>query len=175
MGFDTFCNYLPISLVVRVFTKSLGDWDFNPRLSYQRLKKWYLITPCLTLSIIRYWSRIKWSNPGKGVENFSILWCSGYWKGSLQVVLNNGRQLYLLTFLKVISPKVNVIVWLEFELTYFEADVQYFRHYATMTFKKTWLKNIWNCSYDHYLRFESNDLKIFLYVWSKILLRIDNN
>ena len=35
--------------------------------SYQRLKKWYLILPCLTLSIIRYVSRVKWSNPGKGV------------------------------------------------------------------------------------------------------------
>ena len=31
--------------------------------SYQRLKKWYLILPCLTISIIRYGSRIKWSNP----------------------------------------------------------------------------------------------------------------
>ena len=27
--------------------------------SYQRLKKWYLIPPCLTLSIIRYVSRSK--------------------------------------------------------------------------------------------------------------------
>ena len=35
--------------------------------SYQRLKKWYLIPPCLTLSIIRYVSRVKWSNPVKGV------------------------------------------------------------------------------------------------------------
>ena len=35
--------------------------------SYQRLKKWYFIPPCLTLSNIRYISRVKWSNPGKGV------------------------------------------------------------------------------------------------------------
>ena len=35
--------------------------------SYQRLKKWYLILPCLTLSIIRYESRVKWSNPRNGV------------------------------------------------------------------------------------------------------------
>ena len=32
--------------------------------SYQRLEKWYLIPSCLTLSIIRYVSRVKWSNPG---------------------------------------------------------------------------------------------------------------
>ena len=35
--------------------------------SYRRLKKWYLIPPCLTLSIIRLGSRVKWSNQGKGV------------------------------------------------------------------------------------------------------------
>ena len=35
--------------------------------SCQWLKKWYLMCPCLTLSIIRYVSRVKWSNPGKGV------------------------------------------------------------------------------------------------------------
>ena len=28
---------------------------------------WYLIPPCLTLSNIRYVSRVKWSNPGEGV------------------------------------------------------------------------------------------------------------
>ena len=32
--------------------------------SYQRLKKWYLMAPCLTLNIIRYRSRVKLSNPG---------------------------------------------------------------------------------------------------------------
>ena len=44
--------------------------------SYQRLKKWYLMPPCLTLSIIRYGSRVKWSNPGKGVAPSPTTWCS---------------------------------------------------------------------------------------------------
>ena len=35
--------------------------------SYQRLKRCYLIPPCLTLSIMRYVSMVKWSNPGKEV------------------------------------------------------------------------------------------------------------
>ena len=35
--------------------------------SYQRLKKWYLMPPRWTLSIIRLASRVKWSNPEKGV------------------------------------------------------------------------------------------------------------
>ena len=56
--------------------------------SYQRLKKWYLIPPCLTLSIIRYGSRIKWSNPGKEIVPFPTPWCSRYRKGSLQVILD---------------------------------------------------------------------------------------
>ena len=33
----------------------------------QRLKKRYLMPTCLTLSIIRYESKVKWSNSGKGV------------------------------------------------------------------------------------------------------------
>ena len=44
--------------------------------SYQRLKKWYLMPPCLTLSIIRYGSRVKWSTPGKGVAPSPTPWCS---------------------------------------------------------------------------------------------------
>ena len=36
---------------------------------YRRLKKWYLIPPCLTLSIIRYRSRVKWSNLWKGIAS----------------------------------------------------------------------------------------------------------
>ena len=55
--------------------------------SYQRLKKWHLMHPCLTLSNIRYVSRGKWSNPGKGVEPSPTPWCSSYWKGSLQAPL----------------------------------------------------------------------------------------
>ena len=44
--------------------------------SYQRLKKWYLMPPCLTLSIIRYGTRVKWSNPEKGVAPSPTPWCS---------------------------------------------------------------------------------------------------
>ena len=44
--------------------------------SYQRLKKWYLMPPCLTLSIIRYGSRVKWGNPGKGVAPSPTPCCS---------------------------------------------------------------------------------------------------
>ena len=70
--------------------------------SYQRLKKWYLMPPCLTLSIIRYKLMVKWSNPGKGVAAPSpTSCCSSYWKGSLQVALSQSRQFYLLIYIYI--------------------------------------------------------------------------
>ena len=51
--------------------------------SYQRLKKWYLMPPCLILSIIR----IKWNNLRNGVAPSSMPQCCSYWKGSLWVTL----------------------------------------------------------------------------------------
>ena len=63
--------------------------------SYQRLKKQYLIAPCITLSIIRYISRVKWSNLGISVVLSPTTQCSSYWKGSLWVTLDYGCQLYL--------------------------------------------------------------------------------
>ena len=68
--------------------------------SYQKLKKWYLMPPCLTLSIIRYGSRVKWSNPGKGVVPSPTPWCSSYQKESLQVTLDYDCQLYFMYCLK---------------------------------------------------------------------------
>ena len=62
--------------------------------SYQRLKKWHLMPPCLTLIIIR--SRVKWRNPREGVAPFPTPWFSSYRKGSHQVTLELCRPLYLL-------------------------------------------------------------------------------
>ena len=58
--------------------------------SYQKLKKWYLMSPCLTLSIKRYESRVKWVNPGKGGVPSPRSWCSSYQKGSPRVTLGQG-------------------------------------------------------------------------------------
>ena len=62
--------------------------------SYQRLKKWCLMLSFLTLNIVRYVSRVKWSNPGKGVTPCPTPWCRSYRKGSFRVTLDYGRQLY---------------------------------------------------------------------------------
>ena len=50
--------------------------------------------PCLTLSIIRYGSRVKWSNPRNGVAPSPTPQCRSYWKGNLWVTLDYSRQLY---------------------------------------------------------------------------------
>ena len=94
--------------LIRQFYRTLAWWlewsgrpGFNPRSSQTKnSKKWYLIPPCLTLSIIRYGSGVKWSNPGKGVAPFLTPWCSSYRKGSLRVTLDYGRQLYFMLTLK---------------------------------------------------------------------------
>ena len=94
-----------------VTTGSLAKWvECSPMVreigvqsqveSYQRpKKKCYLIPPCLTFNIIRYVSRVKWSNPGKGVAPSPSPRCSSYLKGSFRVALDLGRQLYLLYYL----------------------------------------------------------------------------
>ena len=52
----------------RVFANGPGDWGSIPGRVIPKIQKWYLITLYLILSIIRYRSRVKWSNPGKGIE-----------------------------------------------------------------------------------------------------------
>ncbi len=80
--------------MVIVFANGPGDLGSIPgRVIPKTLKKWYLMPPCLTLSIIRYGSGVKWSNPGKGVAPCPSPWCSSYRKGSLRVTLDYGHQL----------------------------------------------------------------------------------
>ena len=70
------------------FVNSPEDRDSIPGWIIPKTQKWYLIPPCLTLSIIRYGSRVKWNNPGKGLATSHTLRCCSYWKGSLQVTLD---------------------------------------------------------------------------------------
>ena len=80
-----------------VFTNGQEDW--SSRLSHnQRL----LMPLCLTLSIICYGLKVKWDNPGKGEVPFPTPQCSSYWKGSLQLALDDGCQLYLFYIRKYI-------------------------------------------------------------------------
>ena len=47
--------------------------------------------PCLTLSIIREGSRVKWSNPGNGVAPSPTPQCSSYWKGIFGITLDKSH------------------------------------------------------------------------------------
>ena len=62
-----------------------------------------MIPPCLKLSDIRHVSRVKWSNPGKGVAPSPTPWCSSYWKGSLLVTLDYDRQQLLVSYQSSLS------------------------------------------------------------------------
>ena len=63
--------------------------------------------PCLTLNIIRYVSRVKWRNPGKGVAPSPTLRCSSYWKRSLRVDLDYRNQLYFYFYLMVFQSSLS--------------------------------------------------------------------
>ena len=70
------CVYRPIGIMGRVFTNDPGNQVQFLIESYERLKKWYLMPTCLTLCIIRYGSRVKWSNPRKGARPSPTPRCS---------------------------------------------------------------------------------------------------
>ena len=76
--------------------------------------------PCLTISNIKYVSRVKWSNQRKGVAPSPTPWCSSYWKGSLLIALDYGCQLTYYTY-EFINDKNKenafciVVVWWEWQ------------------------------------------------------------
>ena len=68
-----------IGLVDRVFANGSGDRGSIPGgIIPKTKKKWYWIPSCLSLSIISYISRVKWSNPRKGVAPSPTLQCGSY-------------------------------------------------------------------------------------------------
>ena len=87
--------------------------------SYQRHLKWYLIPPCLTLSNIKYVSRVKWSNSGKVVAPFLTPRCSSYRKGSLLVTFDYIRQLYFYNGIHNVIPSLILFLINLFQLNLF--------------------------------------------------------
>ena len=68
---------------------SVRQWPGRPVFNFRSchtkdFQKWYLISPCLTLSNIMYVSRVKWSNQKKGVVPSPTLRCRSYWKGGIR-------------------------------------------------------------------------------------------
>ena len=63
-----------IGLVGRVFANGPVDQGSIPGHVIPKTLK--MVRPCLTLSNIRYESKVKWSNPGKGVAPSPTHRCS---------------------------------------------------------------------------------------------------
>ena len=76
-----FRKSITIGQMSEVFANGLGDQSSIPG---RRLKNWYLMPPCLILSIIRYGSRVKLSNPGNGVAPSPTPRYSSYRKGAFE-------------------------------------------------------------------------------------------
>ena len=112
--------------------------------SYQ---KWYLIPPCLTLSNIRYVSREKWSNPGKGVvptlhlgvvaiekgafwspstmvANFTYFWliCK-YWINLLTLVKTDNSKLCTLIRTKMLFKLYSVFIVFISTLVHIQSNI----------------------------------------------------
>ena len=74
-----------IGTMARVSTNGPGDqYQVEP---YQRPKKWYLKPFYLTLSNVRYGSRVKGKNIGNGVAPSPKTLSGSYRKGSRRVIL----------------------------------------------------------------------------------------
>ena len=82
--------------MVRVFTNVPGDLGSIPGRVIPKTQKMVLDATLLNTEL--YKVRIK-GNPGKGVATSPTPWCSSYRKGSLWVILDYDRQLYLLIYL----------------------------------------------------------------------------
>ena len=52
-------------IMVRVLVNGLGDWGSIPGRVIQKIQKWYLMPPYLTLSNIRYRSKVSGAIQGK--------------------------------------------------------------------------------------------------------------
>ena len=93
-----------------------------------------MVLPCLTLSNIRYESRVKWSNPGKGVAPYPTPRCSSYWKGSLLVALDYGHQLYFTQLVLSLSALLAVISLLIF---HFNCLVRFLFNFLSLVWSST--------------------------------------
>ena len=83
--------------MVTVFANGQGDLGSIPSRIIPKTQK-MVLDATFILSIIRYGSRVKWNNPGKGVAPSPTPGCRSYRKGSLRVTLDYGRQLYFLLY-----------------------------------------------------------------------------
>ena len=90
MLYDPSCNFTFVELIQtvlydparwlsgRVFVSVPGDRSSISGRVIPKTQNMVFGATCLTLSIMRYVSRVKWSNPGKVVAPFPTPRCSSY-------------------------------------------------------------------------------------------------
>ena len=81
-----------------MFTNGLGDLGSIPRCVIPKTLKMVLDTSLLNTQQYKVHIKAKWSDPGKRVAISPTPRCSSYWKGSLLVALDYGRQLFFTYF-----------------------------------------------------------------------------
>ena len=90
-----------IGLAVRVFANGPGDQGLIPGRVIPKTQK--MVLDAFLLNTQHYKVRIKGKveQSREGVATSPTPWCSSYRKGNLRVTLDYGRQLYLLTCIKM--------------------------------------------------------------------------
>ena len=98
-----------IGQAVRVFTNSPGDLGSIPGRVIPKTQKMVLDASLLNTQHYKVRIKGKVKQSREGVAPSPTPWCSSYRKGSLQVTLDYGRQLYLL-ILKTMRKETRLIV-----------------------------------------------------------------
>ena len=101
--FFQYMSLISIDIIVRVFANVPGDQGSIPGQVIPKTQKMVLDASLLNIHHYKAWIKDKWRNPGKVVAPSPTPWCNSYWKGSLQVTLNDGWPTYLLTYSKSFS------------------------------------------------------------------------
>ena len=159
-----------IGPVGRVFANGPGNLGSIPgRVIQKKLLKWHLVPPCLTLSNIRYVSRIKWINPTKRVAPFPTPRCSSYWKESILVALNYGHQLYFYLLQKTLEEsRMTAMIFFLNDLVWFygiSTTIGYLMQNPLYEF----ILNIYKI-YEHTFLIILNEIKlIFFFIESKMV------
>ena len=80
-----------------------GPGDLGSILSRVILKTLKMVLDTFLFNTQQYkvHTRVKWSNPEKGVVHSATSQCRSHWKRSLLVALDNGRQLYIYIYIYI--------------------------------------------------------------------------
>ena len=123
-------TYVPdIGLEVRVFANGPGDLGSIPGRVIPKTQKMVLDASLLNTQHYKVRIKGKVGQSREGVAPSPTPWCSSYRKGSLQVTLDYGRQLYLFILARVcyvidptflvpfFSPSLPLFKWQEFKFS----------------------------------------------------------